>query len=150
MRPTGVYGYHFKYWIAALGLVIIACFIMSVFTAPEIALTIALFPLASTPIVLWRIHDYKTKYITLNADSIEVKNGKDHFTIPFTKLDKVSRGIVGIGATPYSAMRIASTEMQVGYTPSALRWLHKDLRSLYAGIPAQYRDDAADVHAYMS
>jgi hypothetical protein len=149
MRPTGVYGYHFKYWIVALGLMHIINVTLFALLIPEYALLVAFWPVLATPIVIWRVHDYKTKYITLNADSIEIKNGKSHFTIPFTKLDKVKRGIMGAGATPYSAIQITSTEMQVSYRPSALLWLHKDLHALYAGIPEQYRDDASDVRAYM-
>jgi hypothetical protein len=149
MRPTGIYGYHFKYWIVGLGLLHVVNIILFVLLIPEFTLFITLWPLSTTTVVLWMVYDYRTKYIVLNTDSIEVKNGQEHFTIPFTKLDKVKRGIIGAGGTPFSAMRIASAEMQVSYTPSALRWLHKDLRSLYAGIPAQYRDDAADVHDYL-
>ena len=150
MRPNAIYGYHYKYWIAPIALLTTTSIVLMHLFVPSVAwLVTVLLPLGLIPTSLIIGYNMKTKYITLHQDSIEVKNGAEHFTIPFSQLVPVRRGIIGAGATPYAALYIASTAEPVHYTPSALFWTKKDLRSLYAAIPEQHRDLTANPTEYL-
>lgn len=142
LHPNAIRGYHYKFWIApAIAVIVLSIIVMNI-AAPSFTLLVAiLLPLGWLPVALIIMYNVKTKSVTLYEDRVEVKNGKDQFTIPFTKLDKVRRGYEAISATSYGAVRVTSTELQKSYTLTALHYSLKDMQRFYEAIPAAHRDD---------